>query len=125
MQFCLSLVLCFHFFLYFLSSRDVIINYHHHQSSRIEWRRSIGVPDGIATSHLAHPELGELGCAIESERLTSYLMVMHDPQVMRGGPSRPGMGGRKMTLWRFGDDDHLPSIPEDEIQPATESKLAV
>jgi hypothetical protein len=73
----------------------------------LDTRRSLGVPEAIANSTLAHPELGDLGSAIESERLTSYLMVIHDPQLTRNymsGLDRVN-SGRKMTLWSFGENN--------------------
>ena len=45
-----------------------------------EFKRQLGLPESIASSTLAHPELGVLGCAIEEGGLANYLMVLHEPQ---------------------------------------------
>ena len=43
-----------------------------------EWRRQLGLPEPIANSPLAHPELGPVGCAVEAGGLATYLVVVHD-----------------------------------------------
>ena len=46
----------------------------------VEWRRQLGLPETIANSPLAHPELGPVGCAVEAGGLATYLVVMHETE---------------------------------------------
>lgn len=44
-----------------------------------EAKRQLGLPEAVASSQLPYPELGVLGCAVEENGLTTYLVVVHEP----------------------------------------------
>lgn len=48
----------------------------------VEFRRHIGVPENVANSNLAHPELGMLGDKLKASGSIKNLLIFHEPLTM-------------------------------------------
>ena len=76
----------------------------------IELRRQSGVPEVLAASPLAHPELGLLGNRIRERGLSSFIMILHEPTGYNCH--------RKGTLWGI-----VPVIPIGNSSSGSTSNL--
>ena len=81
-----------------------------------ELRRQSGVPENLATSSLPHPELGLLGNRIREKGLTSFLMVLHEPNSYQRqrkgtlwGGSAPGVGVNSSSSSSFMNNVNMSS----------------